>query len=42
MAITKILARRGGLKECINYAMNGDKTDDQILTATYLCGKEDA
>lgn len=42
MAITKILARRGGLKAGINYVLNGDKTDEQILTASHICRKEEA
>lgn len=42
MAITKILARHGGLKDGLKYILNGDKTDDQILTATHLCSKDTA
>lgn len=42
MAITKILARRGGLHGAISYAINGDKTEEQLLTATRLCQKENA
>lgn len=42
MAITKILARKGGLKGAINYVMNGDKTEEQLLVATHLCTKENA
>ena len=34
MAITKIISRKGGLKNAINYVMNGDKTDEQLLVAT--------
>ena len=34
MAITKILARNGGLKNAIDYVMNGDKTEEQLLVAT--------
>lgn len=42
MAITKILARRGGLRQAIEYVLNGDKTEEQILTATQNCTKESA
>ena len=42
MAITKILARKGGLKGAINYVMNGDKTEEQLLVATHLCTQENA
>ena len=31
MAVTKILPRNGGLKEAIDYVLNGDKTDGHIL-----------
>lgn len=37
MAITKILFRNGGLKAAIDYVLNGDKTDEQILTAHLNC-----
>ena len=37
MAVTKILPRNGGLKEAIDYVLNGDKTDDCILTAHFNC-----
>ena len=37
MAITKILARKGRLDVGINYILNGDKTEDQILTARLNC-----
>jgi len=37
MAVTKILARRGGLKQAIEYVLNGDKTDEQVLTAAQGC-----
>lgn len=37
MAVTKILPRNGGLKAAINYILNGDKTDAQILTARLNC-----
>ena len=33
MAVTKILPRNGGLKEAIDYVLNGDKTDGHILIA---------
>ena len=37
MAVTKILARKGRLGVSINYILNGDKTEDQILTARLNC-----
>ena len=37
MAVTKILARRGGLAQAIAYVVNGDKTEDQVLTAAQGC-----
>lgn len=37
MAITKILARNGGLEQAIQYALNGDKTEGHILTAHQNC-----
>ena len=37
MAVTKILARRGGLAQAIAYVVNGDKTKEQVLTATQGC-----
>ena len=37
MAVTKILARNGGLKAAIEYVLNGDKTQEQILTAHLNC-----
>ena len=37
MAVTKILARNGGLKATIEYVLNGDKTQEQILTAHLNC-----
>ncbi len=37
MAVTKILPRNGGLKAAIAYVLNGDKTDEQILTAHLNC-----
>ena len=36
MAITKILARHSRLDAAINYVLNGDKTDERILTAYQL------
>ena len=37
MAVTKILARNGGLKQAIEYVLNGDKTQEQVLTARLNC-----
>ncbi len=37
MAITKILARKARLDVGINYVLNGDKTEDHVLTATLNC-----
>ena len=37
MAITKILARNNGLKQAIEYVLNGDKTQKQVLTAHLNC-----
>ena len=37
MAITKILARKGRLDVGINYVLNGDKTEERILTAHLNC-----
>ena len=37
MAITKILARNSRLDAAINYVINGDKTEDHILTAYLNC-----
>lgn len=42
MAITKILARKGGLQRAIRYVMNGDKTEEQLLVTTHLCTQENA
>ena len=42
MAITKILARSGGLKDAIRYVLNGDKTEGKILTASQRCSVEHA
>lgn len=36
MAVTKILARHARLDVAINYVLNGDKTDERILTAYQL------
>lgn len=37
MAVTKILARNTRLDQAIQYVLNGDKTDHQILTAHQNC-----
>ena len=37
MAITKILARKGRLDTGISYILNGDKTEDRVLTAHLNC-----
>jgi len=37
MAVTKILARKGRLDIGINYALNGDKTEERVLTAHLNC-----
>ena len=37
MAVTKILARSGGLKQAIEYVLNGDKTQEQVFTAHMNC-----
>ena len=37
MAVTKILPRSGGLQQAIDYVLNGDKTDDCILTTHFNC-----
>ena len=37
MAITKILARKGRLDAGINYVLNGDKTQERVLTAHLNC-----
>ena len=42
MAVTKILARHGGLKTAIQYVMNGDKTEEKLLVAMHLCSQEHA
>lgn len=42
MAVTKILARKGGLNGAINYILNGDKTEEQTLVAAQYCSPETA
>ncbi len=37
MAVTKILARKGRLDVGINYVLNGDKTQERVLTAHFNC-----
>ena len=37
MAITKILARKARLDVGIKYVLNGDKTEDRVLTARLNC-----
>lgn len=37
MAVTKILARKARMDVGINYVLNGDKTEDRILTAHLNC-----
>ena len=37
MAVTKVLARKGRLDVGIHYVLNGDKTNEQILTAYLNC-----
>ena len=37
MAITKILARKGRLDAGIKYILNGEKTEEQVLTARLNC-----
>jgi len=37
MAITKILAKRARLDVMLRYAVDGEKTDDQVLTAYHNC-----
>lgn len=39
MAVTKILARHARLDLAINYAVNPDKTDEEVLTAYLNCDK---
>ncbi len=42
MAATKILARHYRMDVGINYVLNGDKTDDKLLTAYQYCTPENA
>ena len=42
MAVTKILARKGRLDVGVRYVLNGDKTDEQILTASQGCSTDHA
>ena len=42
MAITKILARSSGLNRAIDYVMNGEKTEEQLLVATQICSQSTA
>ena len=42
MAVTKILARKGRLDVGVRYVLNGDKTNEQILTASQGCSIEHA
>lgn len=42
MAVTKILARHYRVDTGINYVLNGDKTEDKLLTAFQYCGPENA
>ena len=37
MAVTKILARNSGMKQAIEYVLNGDKTQERVLTAHLNC-----
>ena len=37
MAVTKILARKGRLDAGVSYVLNGDKTEDRILTDSFNC-----
>ena len=37
MAVTKILARKGRLDAAVAYVLNGDKTEDRILTDAFNC-----
>ena len=39
MAVTKILARHARLDLAINYAVNPDKTDEEVLTTYLNCDK---
>ena len=40
MAVTKILARHARLDLAINYAVNSDKTDEEVLTAYLNCDRK--
>lgn len=42
MAVTKILARHYRMDVGINYVLNGDKTDEKLLTAYQYCTPENA
>ena len=42
MAVTKILARKGRLDVGVRYVLNGDKTEEQVLTASQGCSTEHA
>ena len=42
MAVTKILARKGRLDVGVRYVLNGDKTNEQILTTSQGCSMEHA
>ena len=42
MAVTKILARKGRLDVGVRYVLNGDKTKEQVLTASQGCSTEHA
>ena len=37
MAVTKVLARKGRLDTAVAYVLNGDKTEDRILTDSINC-----
>ena len=37
MAVTKILTRKGRLDIGINYVLNGDKTEERVLTTHLNC-----
>ena len=41
MAVTKILSRKARMDVCINYVLNGGKTNEKIYTAYHLCGSAD-
>lgn len=40
MAITKILSRKARMDVCIQYVLNGSKTNEEIYTAFHICGKD--